>query len=70
MAKKDLSRFTDDIPFFVVKPGTPLQSDINPDPDSTDYKEGVLARKAGEKRDIGKSLQWLLGWDHQDEKAR
>jgi hypothetical protein len=56
-------RFSDDIPFQVFKPGQHLASDIQEDRDSSEYKDGYLARENDQERDIGKPLQWLLGWD-------
>ena len=33
------------------------------DPSCADYKAGAKAAKAGNPRDIRRSLQWLYGWD-------
>jgi hypothetical protein len=54
-------RFYDDLVF--AKPGEVVETGAHVDRRGPDYAEGAKARRAGQPRDVRRSLSWLAGYD-------
>ncbi len=61
MAKLKNKRFSDTL--VVAAQGEQVDLLVSIDRASTDYAAGAAARKAKDKRDPSKGLNWVLGWD-------
>lgn len=64
MAKKDTSRFTDDIPIKKIENYKPTEEKIN----DAEFRQGQSAAKQRKQRNMSKTLSWLRGYDSIEQK--